>query len=142
MMGDRRQPALIRAGRRLAGLGTVGRRVEQPLHGEVADQGPFVGIDDDAVGCQGAVGDAAPVRVVQGARDLLEDAQTGGVLEWSTGLQHTRERPAVDVLRRAPQEVLRGAVAVDRDDVRVIELRRRARRGVEALGRRAGLVAR
>src|SRR5438552_18080296 len=83
--------------------------------------------------CQGSVGHPAAVRVVQRARDLLEDPHTGRELERSTGLQHGRERPAVHVCGGAPQEILRGAVPVDRDDVRVSELRRSVGRGVEAI---------
>jgi len=48
-------------------------------------------------------------------------------------LQHARERAAFDILGGAPQEILGGAVTVDRDDVRVIELRRGLGRGVEVI---------
>ena len=134
LVSDRRQRALIlpRLRCRVAGP-AVGSDVEQPAHGEVVHQSPLVGIHDDAAGCQGSVGHAAAMRVVQRARDLLEDPHTGRELERSTGLQQGRERPAVHVLGGAPHEVLRGAVPVDRDDVRVSELRRGVGRGVEAI---------
>ncbi len=90
-MSDRRQRALIPAGRRLAGLGAVGHCVEQSAHGKITYQGPLVGIHEDAIGCQRAVGHAAPVSVVQSARHLLEDAQAGGELEGSARCEHARE---------------------------------------------------
>src|SRR5438552_13216004 len=51
--------------------------------------------------CQGSVGHPAAVRVVQRARDLLEDPHTGRELERSTGLrseEHTSELQSPDHL--------------------------------------------
>ena len=130
-MDHRRESGLIRVDR---GVG----RLEHARPGEVVEQRPLIGIDDDAIGCQGPVGHATPVRVVQGARDLLEDPQARPQLDRPRAAEDAAERAALHVLRGAPQEIVGGAVPIDRDDVRVIELGRAGRRAVEATGPRSG----
>src|SRR5207253_7541622 len=56
LVSDRRQRTLIlpRLRCRVAGR-ALGSGVEQPARGEVAHQGPLVGVHDDAAWCQGSV---------------------------------------------------------------------------------------
>src|SRR5205085_5397574 len=84
-----------------------------------------------------AMDDPARVRLAEAARDLTPDDERVTHVEETVALQARGERLAREVLHR-DEELLDGAafdlpIVVERDDVRVLELREEARLLQEAL---------
>ena len=142
LVRERRQRVLIRARPRLAGTRFVGRYLEHPPDQEVAHLHPLVRAQEDAVGSQTSVRQAPPMRVVQRARHLLQDADAGPDLQRADRLEHVLERATVHALRGVPQEVVGAAEAKRRQDVRVLELHGGFGGAREPIRRRSQLLAR
>jgi len=84
---------------------------------EVHQLGPPVRQHHDVRGLDVAVEDPGPVRVVEGFRQGVQDAQRLGRVDLPLLLEHREERPALEVLH--DQEVL--AHVEDADDGGMIE---------------------
>ena len=126
LVGERRQRVLVGPSRRPARIERLGGRpgADHDLRdGEVPDQRPLVRVQHDVAGRQRAMDHTAPVRVVQRAGHLLERAQAVGQIHRSAGADDLRDGATFDVLGGEPEEARRGAAAVGRDDVRMIERR-------------------
>jgi hypothetical protein len=133
--GEGRQRAADDLGRHVLGragdplLGAA-RRVDHAGDAEV-DQLDQVGagaplVDDDVVALEVGVDHAGQVRLLDAEQDLGDDVERGGRRDRVLAADQLRERGPAQVLHgQVQQAVGRGAVVDDRDDVGVVEARRR-----------------
>src|SRR6185437_10840277 len=101
---------------------------------EIGDERtPRVLLEQNVVRLHIAMDHAAPVRVGEGPRHLAQETRGGGDVDGTARAHALAERFPFDVRHHEEDEAARLAYAVDGDDVRVRELRRRARLAQEAL---------
>ena len=112
-----------------AGLRDLGR--SRARDAEVRHPRAALGVDEDVVGLQVAMDDAALMREADTGEDLPDDLHRLGRRQ--PALDQVLERCAIDVLHRDPVAALVLAAVVDRDDVRVLEAGRGLRLAAESL---------
>ena len=91
-------------------------------------------VQQDVLGLDVAVNDAVPVRVVERARDLARDPHRLVDRQLLLAVEPVAERLALDVRHDVVQEAVGGAGIEQREDVRVLQVRRGADLGQESLG--------
>ena len=110
---------------RVLGLGELGQA-------EVEDLDEAVLRDHEVLGLQVAVHDPGAVRFREAVGGLRGDAEERSRRQGAVG-QNLAQRSSLDELHRDELDAVRGADVVDRDEIRVVQRRGRARFLLEAL---------
>ena len=90
-------------------------------------------VDQDVPGLHVAVDEAAPVRCVEGVRDLREQVERALRVERAFALDQPAEVGAFDEAHREVDDAVSLAGGVDREDARMLERGREPRLAEEAL---------
>ena len=112
--------------------GSLGRHRDLLGESEVKDLGEAVAPHHHVLGLQVAVDDSCLVRRREALGDLDADRENARERKRRRSCEHLAQRLALDPLHREERAAAALADVVDRDDVRVVEGRRRSRLVLEA----------